>query len=217
MPVPESRHTMELIDTPHRRFHVADLIVLIAATAIGLTLVLLFRDAVSRLPPVDRVYGGWDQEGLVLCFYPLLEAWTLALSVRYLIGSRRTPPGVRPYRSVGEQTCILASLGLIILWVGSSAFLVGPQGRASAANIGGFGGSPFTVVEIWRVFVVTAPSMVGLLVLGGWLSLLIGGHWRCDRCWFERSGIILGMLWIVMSLVSLIVLPICQLARWGRW
>ena len=113
---------------------------------------------------------------------PFLAAATAAtLAMRLL---RPRPTSRRLFRQPGAVACVAALLAMLIEagWVASllarKSWLMGPD----------------------EVFVFHVPQ-VGFAVVGGWLSLAMAGRWRPEPGWIDRAGRLVGVCWIVATLL----------------
>jgi hypothetical protein len=41
-------------------------------------------------------------------------------------------------------------------------------------------------------------AMIGVAVASSWLLLLVSGRWRPEPSWIDRSGRVLGWIWIAI-------------------
>jgi hypothetical protein len=60
-----------------------------------------------------------------------------------------------------------------------------------------FDGNPadWQIAGLWT-------SRVGIAVAAAWLTLALNGRWCPERSWIDRSGRVLGVLWIGMSVLA---------------
>jgi hypothetical protein len=163
---------------PCRRFTISDAILLVAATAVGLSQV---RGILGDLGTFH--WGRWKvaqfdyARSLIDVVVPILAVWTIAfLPIRL----RRPRPGLRVLvRQPGVTACYAALIPLLILlaWVALIP--------------------PFIPVEpdVPLAIVQNSEAMVSA-VLGAWLILWLGGLSRPEPGWIDRLGKIIGALWI---------------------
>jgi hypothetical protein len=99
--------------------------------------------------------------------------------------------------------CGAAALVLAVRTVGAllNAFWFTLPEMDSAAFRRAFFEYPFGY-RLWSFllypFPFAAPGEIGLAVAVAWLMLGIGGRWRPERSWVDRSGRALGALWLMM-------------------
>jgi hypothetical protein len=183
-----------------RRFRLLDAMILVAATAVGLWLLILFDGAFTfrwkdlyeevteglrQFPeegilPVVRAVG-MAGLGATLLATPLLGFWTQVLLPLRLIGPR--PRRLRLARQPGFIATFAAGVALVIVGVAYGALSVGAD-------------FSHTMSEAYLVSVF-APGFIGLAVLVSWLTLLVGGRWRAEPSWIDRLGRVMGAVWIV--------------------
>ncbi|WP_406694566.1 hypothetical protein V5E97_26200 [Singulisphaera sp. Ch08] len=167
-----------------------DLLILIAATAVGL-------GGMRALAPANEVFTypyapitpspwlGWASvTASNWAFYlsPLLAAWTLGI-----VTLRLRPP--RPRRLAfqpGWVGCCAAATGSV---AGTVMTVIGIRGRYGMMS-----------------FFELVAYPVGVAVLAVWTHLAWSGQWRAEPTWIDRAGRIVGALWLAM-------LPLL----WGRY
>jgi len=121
--------------------------------------------------------------------YPLaVMPWVLTLSVAILVLRLRAP---RPrwrrlVRQPGFVACGMVTAWLIIMLV--SGLVGAPDARRWIQP--GFG-----------LDLVGSTSVAGVLILGAWTLLYVGGFWRPEKSRLDRAGRILGASWIALVLV----------------
>ncbi len=178
--------------TLDRRFSLADLMVLVAATGAGLAILRPYREAMAgpnwqnaspHLRTIETLYGAWS------C---VAACWMLALLALRL---RRPRPGlgrllVRP----GHVACCVAAAALAL---GGLHELVRIASR-----------DPNRMPDSYQQLWITVSSGVGPTVAGAWLLLALGGRWRPDPGWIDRLGRLLGCCWIGWILLWTIPTPI---------
>ncbi len=49
--------------------------------------------------------------------------------------------------------------------------------------------------SLWQIH-----SLLGAAVAGAWTVMALGRTWRIERGWIDRSGIALGLLWVITLL-----------------
>jgi hypothetical protein len=178
---------------PIRRFSIADAMILIVATSIGIVLVrAILPNILAGIMSIVADFAHPPKQGAsatvdawlvaLLAASPLLAAWTVALLLLHL---RRPRPHLNcMLRQPGAVACVIATLGMafcatwvIPMWVrGDSALLVALR------------------------FVYHGD--VGVAVLGGWAVLVLSGRWRPEPSWLDRAGRIIAVTWIAVVVLS---------------
>ncbi len=182
---------MPRVETSNRRFTLADLMVLVVATAVGLAMFRpylaamgpTFRNTVSSLRTIETTYGAWS----------FVAAWWM-IALLFLQYRRPHPSRGRLARRPGHAACCVAVVALV---VGTIHEIVDLACRDPA-------GMPFSFHQLW----ITVSVRVGPAVAGAWLLLALSGRWRSDPGWIDRLGRLLGCCWIGWLLFWLLPSPI---------
>jgi hypothetical protein len=178
--------------TTDRRFTLADLMVLVAATGAGLTMFRPylaslvgpgFQNVSHPLRTIETTYGSWS----------FVAAWWM-VALLILQYRRPHPSRGRLARRPGHVACCV---GAVALGVG----ILDELTRLAFANPTGV---PFSYYQLW----ITVSRRVGLAVAGAWLLLALSGRWRADCGWIDRLGRFLGCCWIGWFLLWLLPHPI---------
>lgn len=152
-----------------RKFTIADAMILVAATAVGLTLCRLVMSGIKV----------WPQNLWLMLFgQPLLACWSLAL-----LGIRlRNPrPAIAPlFRELGAAASLVTSVTLM-MW----SLVVGLAIYWERSNL--------AIDMLALCGLVVGPSVFGI-----WITLVINRTAVLDPGWIDRSGRILGVAWIFM-------------------
>jgi hypothetical protein len=167
----------------NRRFGLLDVIILGAATAIGLALVRAWWHDGDFLviPPISK-WGFFEVRVLILGPVALLlSVWSFALIMLRL--RRPRPRWIRLMRQPGmAASCAVAVIlafealrSLVILW---------KNGPAGWPDVPGY----------WRA---TQP-LIPYGVAGTWFTLALAGRWRAEPSWVDRLGRSLGVFWIIL-------------------
>jgi hypothetical protein len=195
--------------TRRRRITLFDLVVLTAATAIGLSSVQFGwpRKPVGALiftwPVVLRNVGGYRSKAWMLPvaervapFLPCLAAWTGAFLVVRLLGHRPR------WRRLVLQPGFVAAVAALSVMAIESALLIG-----SAKFDGRFGwSSPASVANFVANAIVLLAHHAGWAVAVSWFTLLLIGRWRPEPSWVDRCGRALGFTWMIIGpLASLLI------------
>jgi hypothetical protein len=184
---------------PSRRLTILDAVALVAATALGFAFTHALWDALLR----EYFYepqSGWTVGAALakaplslLVLIPLLMAWTFTLVPLRLLQPR--PPLRRLLRQPG-----LAASGAAIL-----AMAVTHLGFLAQCAVGLIVMGEFTAISASSAsdyfFIQIAPSTVPIAcaILTAWMILAITRMGRPEPSWIDRTGQILGVLWIATA------------------
>jgi hypothetical protein len=182
-----------------------DLMVLVAATAIGLSLVQFGWPRkvagawIVTWPVRASSAAGYPSKTWVLPiagraapFLPCLAAWTGAFLVTRLRSPR--PRRRRLLPQPGLVGAVAALSILTIEWtllMGSAWF----DGRFSFM-------SPSRINDFVVNGAVLLAHHVGWAVVVSWLTLVLIGRWRPERSWIDRWGRVLGCTWIIVGPIA---------------
>src|SRR5262245_19496633 len=165
-----------------RRFGLLDLMIVIAAIALGLAPFGMLERGLDRV--LGRSPGQYRITRFGTYAVPPLAALTLAALVRSLIPPR--PPLRRLARRPGFLACAAAVACLAVI------------GTAEV----GWGLSKRFPPQVWDTqiaFLVRGlADPVGGMVAGAWLSLVLRGAWRGGEDPSDRLGQALGVGWIIV-------------------
>jgi hypothetical protein len=173
MPSP-ARHNV-----PRRRVTLADAMILIGVTALGLWGIRAYE---RPLP----LYRNNPMMNTLKQMSPLLAAWTMAVPLLALRGPR--PRLGRLARQPGVAACGAAAL--VIAAETAGAIL---RVRLSTAVF------PLRIeayAEVWFI------QIAGFAVAAAWLTLALAGRWRASPHWIDRLGRLWGTFWIGASLAA---------------
>lgn len=190
-----------------RPFTSRDALVLIVATAVGFAGVRAVWPLVERNFSV-RVEGRTasslvhDAPHVLRWFLPCVVAWTLAT-----LGLRLLPP--RP--SLRRLTCqpgavacgaVAFTLAWKLLGHLASYAVILLQGQTwRGADFDPRLGSAFpefTRQALRHVISSSAPVSAACAITTGWALLIVGRRWRPEASWIDRTGVALGVLWLVL-------------------
>ena len=165
-----------------RRFTIADSVILIAATAVGLAANHVFLVILSSHS--GRIYK------LAIQTLPYLSAWTVGFFAIRLRGPR--PNRRRLMRQAGMVACCSPPLFVAMV----TALILLSDLVKWRSNINSLASKiPMTLMYL-------LPSG-GISVLVSWGILSIGGGRRRESGWIDWLGIWLGVGWIMLSLTRL--------------
>ena len=169
---------------PVRRFGLLDGMALIAAFAACWVVHRTFK---ATLPA--RMYKSYDISDFVLMH---VGAWLLALTVALAASVAFVPrPGGRDrFRRPGA----LAVLMVTLTWA-FNVVQVAIQAGCNRLLVG----KTFDDPAFWWLFgpILEVPPRAGLAVLAAWVTLALLGSWQPSKDWLDRSGRVLGWIWIV--------------------
>jgi hypothetical protein len=191
-----------------RRFTLADAMILVAATALGL---FLIRIAASL--GLFEVDGGLFEVNQDDPFTTsLLEVVTLGgacmllpLALAVLILTARQPRRERRHAALGPGF-------VVCLLVMPASVLPITQFARNVLESSGFR-VPFRYIY-FELFHDLLTSM-GVMIIGAWFALLFVGRWRPRPTWTDRLGLVVGACWVFLygsSQLYQIVVP--PLLRW---
>jgi hypothetical protein len=161
-----------------RRFHVSDVIILVAAIAVGLALA---RVAFSGCYPRRPIPAGFHRSYAIQCGHAAAFPCVASLTMAFLLLRLRQPR--LPLARVMRQPGIVACCTSIIQLVG---------GGVAASSAGGTSLSNFTFV---------LSPVIGMSVAGAWTVLWLNGWWKPEPGWLDAMGRALRACWITMPLV----------------
>jgi hypothetical protein len=199
-----------------RRITLLDLMMLSAATAVGLAPLQFgwLRKAAGAWnfagPIIPGQKSGYPSKTWLLPFaeraapvLPCLAAWTGAYLVTRLHGPR---PGRRRLVMQPGFVAAVAALSTLtiesILLFGSAAF----DGRFDWA-------SPARVGEFVANAIILLAHHAGWAVAVSWLTLVLTGRWRGEPSWVDRWGRVLGCAWILVGPMASLLIN--HAAWWG--
>lgn len=192
-----------------RRITLSDVMLLVAATALGMALAqfgwprsvsdplglwLRWPAIPSGYPSRNWVVPAAERLAPIL---PCLAAWTGAF-----LATRLSAPRPRRRRLVVQPGFVGAVAALSVLAIESS-LLVG-----SSWIDGRFGrfGWPGALAEFAANATVLLAHHAGWAVAVSWLTLVLVGRWRPEPSWVDRWGRLLGFAWIAVGpLASLLI------------
>jgi hypothetical protein len=181
-------------DGKEGRFTLLDAMVLVAATAAGLT---MFRGNPMRVYlhlPETWAFTKVVERGFfwVAVIVPCTVTWMLALLILRL---RRPRPRLRRIaRQPGSVACFAA---VSVTVVGLAVQI--PSTIAMEMQ----GGTLTAVNPSWALYLifVDLPTCISYAVAASWATLALGGRWRPEPGWIDRIGRTLGFFWLALILI----------------
>jgi hypothetical protein len=172
-----------MAEPERRRFTLGDVMIVVAATAVGMGLVRLL--AASQTP---YLVFGW----------PSVMAWALRVAPFLLVAPfavlalrfrRPRPPARRVFRQPGTVACLAVVMDMVISFV---LHLVRIPVRLL------LGPTPFVYpIEYFLIFVLHAGGTVAI----AWIVLALARAWRPEASWVDRAGRGLGVVFVVVWLL----------------
>jgi hypothetical protein len=161
-----------------RRFHISDVIILVAAIAVGLALA---RVAFSGCYPRRPIPAGFHRFYAIECGHAAAFPCVASLTMAFLLLRLRRPtlPLARVTRQPGIVACCMSIMQLV-------------GGGVAASSVGGTSLSNFAFI---------LSPVIGMSVAGAWTVLWLNGWWRPEPGWVDAMGRALGACWITMPLV----------------
>jgi hypothetical protein len=173
----------------HRRLNLADMAILVMATALGLVAI---REDLAGLftRPQSLENGQWVYRWtlpVALSKAITVEMWLTAWSAGWLVIQLRRP---RPrLRQLARQPGFVACLSSSIVTLVS-----GPLTLAAISSIS-TGANGWLDRIVWGT---TISSQIGAAVLAGWALLGVSGRCRLRAGWLDRVGQLVGLFWVAM-------------------
>jgi hypothetical protein len=172
-----------------RRLNLADLTVLVLATAVGL--LVIRRDLAGLFSRPQDLQGGqvvyrWTLP-VVMSKAVTIEGWLIAWTAGWLILQLR-PPRLG-LRHLSRQPGFVACFSTMVITLVS-----GPLTWAIISwNTSGT--NDWLDRMVWGEML---SSQIGASVLAGWALLLASGRCRLRAGWLDRVGQVLGLIWVAM-------------------
>jgi hypothetical protein len=198
------RGPVPMAATPPRRFTLADAMILVAATALGIAIsregqrsvssIILFLDGIGTPDPFARLKPVLSPPARgIVAWGPVLTCWALALLALRL---RRPRPGRRRlFASPGVAACFFAVL-LVAFRTAESAWTSSLTYDVYGADL------------VWSSLQTpnlphalqdgSTSATVGFGVAALWIWMAVSGRWRPEPHWIDRMGRILGVTWLVV-------------------
>jgi hypothetical protein len=179
-----------------RPFTLLDAMVLIAAMAIALLpfrfFLSVFEGLSATLSVAHRIVEVVFVTDALIC--PLALSLSLALWVLRLRQPRPGLPRVFRQPGMAASTAILVYLSLFMTATLISLFL-----NYFASGI--FGSHMFLTFN-YLIFILIMPmSLMGVSVSAVWIVLWLIGAWGPEPSWIDRAGRVVGIYWVVNSLL----------------
>lgn len=193
-----------MLRPPRRPLTLADGMILIAASGIGLAVFQLILRTIlggnyrlenlATAPP-----GGWTTGQVIVRAVqwigptlPFVASWTCTLPI---LRMRPPRPSVRRcLRQPGMVACLAALIGLGWAAIGLAETLTVDRLTSDAL-------APTPLRWLFHFLLEELFAYVGLAVAASWIVLALAGRWRPAVDWIDRFGRVLGGFWIFTGLV----------------
>lgn len=190
---------MDRSEQSRRRLTLADMLILVAATSVGLLPVRLFADQ-----PITRSSdgSGWALAYRILqdtATYgvPLLTAWTFATLLLSTHRFQATRP--RLGRHPGFVLCAAAAVSVLICLIDLATEVWHSRQSTGLSLAGRFA----DVAWDQHVDMMWMYSLdVARVVLGAWLALAMLGHGRPGPEWTDRFGCLVAFGWVLLLVAA---------------
>jgi hypothetical protein len=182
-----------------RPFRLGDGMVFVAATAVSFA---IFRQGLSGGLNFTT-FGGNAEQWLFFWMHqvvPFPAMWSLALFA--IAAFDRSTGRRRKLRHAGVVACCAAVVALALTTLIASAFfgLHALEDNQAIPKIFSHGRNAHAMPPF-----ANAPmeELVGAAVLGAWSVMAISGRWKSQPSWIDRTGRVLGIIWIGLFLTYL--------------
>jgi hypothetical protein len=168
------------IDRPPPSFRLLDILLVVAATAMGLAGLRIASDFDSA------GYVLWwrmNVDGLAVISCPILVAWTLLVLFYKILN-----PSPSRRAAIGEPGFVACFAALIALIDASTEF---------AFSIRNDRGGSFPASMYYLFACAKMIENAGWLILGSWMALSLAGRLRPGLTWLDRFGCLVGLCWLV--------------------
>src|SRR4051794_14909421 len=195
---------MNLPRPPRRTLTLADGMILIAASAVGLSIfgvvVTFVLEGRLRLEEVLKApQTGWSTGWVIVRpvqviapFIPFAAAWTVTVPILRMRAPR--PPARRRLAQPGVVACYAALAGVVWAAIGLAGMLAADRLGANSLE---------SAPERWLFHFVVEElfAYIGLSVAASWVGVALAGRWRRSADWIDRFGRMLGVFWILTGLL----------------
>ncbi|MEW4568218.1 hypothetical protein AB1L88_10150 [Tautonia sp. JC769] len=179
-----------------RQVQVADALILVAATAIGLAWGRESLGVAISGEGVGLLAREFDAPR-PMTFAERLRQFTMGAARLLACGSiavlivRLRPPRPRRARLISQPGTVAAAVTAAYLLVVAAGFVLAVVIRAKYK-------------PTWSDYAGQAvpPYEIAQAIGAVWLVLAFAGRWRPERCWIDRLGIAIGLAWIGLTVGS---------------
>jgi hypothetical protein len=174
-----------------RPLQIADLMILVVATAGALFLVNQLRANDNGAAPVALGVASWIQTWIT----PWLSMMTLAFFVMRL--RRPRPPFRLMFRQPGAIAAVLALSNLVYIVILTLGRLAVRGTRGPSIFF------PTPLAQVLSDFFLFSSIHAGPVIAGAWIALRLTGRLRRERGWLDGLGTIVGATWILIVIVEM--------------
>jgi hypothetical protein len=191
--------------TKPRRLTIIDMMVLVAATGVGIALILVYIRNSDDLKQYsgpenfsffrlteDRSFFRFMKTSKTWVNLPFLLILTWAPALVFLRFLQPRPHFRRIFRQPGMVAC------------SATLFVIGCLG-VEMAVCGANGTEHFSVNVKSKYFLVCffgtlddVRWITPYVVTSAWALLALGGRWRCEPSWIDRTGRLIGGFWVAL-------------------
>ena len=168
----------------YRRFTLADAMILVAATAVGLTMARAYDPRFSSAQHATFIKLAWGAPACVV------SAWGFAV-----IGLRLRPPRRRLRRLLREPGIAACSALVLALTIGT-ALPIAHRVVRDRPFLEKFFDHLFN--EAWY----SAADLIPWAIGGVWVTLMMSRCWRPQPEWGDRLGRVVGLYWCLYPVLE---------------
>jgi hypothetical protein len=172
-----------MTDAVERKLRIADIMILIAATAVALAAVRFIWSGGGSAPSVlglPLTPWGWGAAAVIL------SAWGVMIAMLALIplGLRQPRPTLDLLcRQPGWLACSAVALTLVL----STLIHIPMIAIAIAGQRQGMTSGQLAMISV-RALLFQLPDQAVFAIAGAWMTLALVGAWRPNRRWIDRWG-----------------------------
>jgi hypothetical protein len=172
--------------SPHRKFNLLDIVILVVVTGVGLGWYRAYVQAAGQFfentPGISRGLSNTYWGGQ---WAPFLVSTTVAV---FIFRLRPPLPAWRRLRRQPGWVACVSALSVALF------FLAETFGRRLIHDT--IGQRVLIMANSFAAQLAVTLRETGLAVAAAWMTLLLTGRWRAELSWIDRAGRILGVLWI---------------------
>jgi hypothetical protein len=168
---------------PSRRMNLSDAMILVAVT--GTALAIARACLLSIMPRSLPSFAA----RLTIVFI------ALALTISLIPLRFRRPRPRRPGRHPGTVACCAVAMALAFILAREAISWLRPVPSQTLLSVPHYRAINF-------IFNLDRLDLYSFAVAGAWLALALSGRWRPEPDWLDRTGRVLGLLWIVSPFIT---------------
>jgi hypothetical protein len=195
-----------------RRFNAIDAAIVLAAVVLGCAGA---NESVGFVLHSIGMFSAWSYQrdvlgyllGLVRGSLPAVSALIAPLTIAVLVMRLRhpRPPVAQCFRRYGAAACGLASIVVLLEIINAVLDLPGRL-NWSRLNVDfqlwSAPSNSFQARTRYGAIALSLGESPGLSVAGAYLALWATGLGRAERSWIDRSGRVLGWMWVLIALAD---------------